>query len=91
MLAPSRLDGPTWAEYAALMVAGATLRDCAAACGVSLRASFSMRRRLLEVMERSLPAFEAGPGCPVQVDETLVPDSLSGNHSRGGAPMFSIE
>lgn len=87
VLASSRLDGPTWAAYAALMVSGATLRDCAAACGVSLRTSFSMRHRLLEVMERSLPAFEAGPGCPVQVDETLVPDSLSGNHALGGAPM----
>ena len=87
VLASSKLEAPTWAEYAALMVSGATLRDCAAACGVSLRTSFSMRHRLLEVMERSLPAFEAGPGCPAQVDETLVPDSLSGNHSRGGAPM----
>lgn len=87
VLAASRLDGAVWAEYAAMMVSGATLRDCAAACGVSLRTSFSMRHRLLEVMERSLPAFEAGPGCPVQVDETLVPDSLSGNHSLGGAPM----
>lgn len=87
VLASSRLDGAVWAEYAAMMVSGATLRDCAAACGVSLRTSFSMRHRLLEVMERSLPAFEAGPGCPVQVDETLVPDSLSGNHSLGGAPM----
>ncbi|OUP08203.1 hypothetical protein B5F33_07210, partial [Collinsella sp. An2] len=56
VLASSKLEAPTWAEYAALMVSGATLRDCAAACGVSLRTSFSMRHRLLEVMERSLPA-----------------------------------
>lgn len=87
VLASSRLDGPTWAEYFPLMVSGATLGDCAAACDASLRASFSMRHRLLEVTGRSPPVFEAGPGCPVQVDETLVPDSLSGNHSRGGAPM----
>lgn len=58
VLASSRLDGAVWAEYAAMMVSGATLRDCASACGVSLRTSFSMRHRLLEVMERSLPAFE---------------------------------
>lgn len=87
VLASSGLDGAVWAEYAAMMVSGATLRDCAAACGVSPRTSLSVRHRLLEVTGRSLPAFEAGPGCPVQVDETLVPDSLSGNHSLGGAPM----
>lgn len=57
-------------------------RDAAAACGVSLKTSFSMRHRLCEVMASMLPAFEAGPGCPVEADETLVPDSLSGNHSR---------
>ena len=33
-------------------------------------------------MASMLPAFEAGPGCPVEADETPVPDSLSGNHSR---------
>jgi len=82
VLATTKLPAATWRMYAQLMVAGATLRDSAAACGVSLRTSFSMRHRLLEVMERSLPAFEAGPGCAVQADETLVPDSLSGNHTR---------
>lgn len=87
VLASSGLDGAVWAEYAAMTVSGATLGDCAAACGVSLRTSLSMRHRLLEVMGRSLPAFEAGPGCPAQVDETLVPDSLSGSRSLGGAPM----
>lgn len=50
--------------------------------GVSLKTSFSMRHRLCEVMASMLPAFEAGPGAEVQADETLVPDSLSGNHSR---------
>lgn len=82
VLATTKLPASTWREYAAMMVSGATLRECAARCGVSLRTSFSMRHRLLEVMEGSIPAFEAGPGCEVQADETLVPDSLSGNHTR---------
>ncbi len=87
VLATTKLPASAWRLYARLMVAGATLRDGAAACGVSLRTSFSMRHRLLEVMERSLPAFEAGPGCAVQADETLLPDSLSGNHTlREGFP-----
>lgn len=61
VLATTKLPEATWRLYAQLMVAGATLRDSAATCGVSLRTSFSMRHRLLEVMERSLPAFEAWP------------------------------
>ena len=69
-------------EMLGLLLAGATLRDAAAACGVSLKTSFSMRHRPCEVMASMPPAFEAGPGCPVEADETLVPDSLSGNHSR---------
>ncbi|WP_281695196.1 IS1595 family transposase [Collinsella tanakaei] len=60
----------------------ACTRFAARGGGVSLKTSFSMRHRLCEVMVSMLPAFEAGPGCPVEADETLVPDSLSGNHSR---------
>ena len=86
VLATTKLPASTWRRYAQMMVARATLRDCAAECGVSLRTSFSMRHRLLEAMGRSLPAFEAGPGCAVQADETLLPDSPSGNHRR--APGF---
>lgn len=81
VLGTTKQPAATWARYAEAMLAGATLRD-AAACGVSLKTSFSMRHRLCEVMASMLPAFEAGPGCPVEADETLVPDSLSGNHSR---------
>lgn len=82
VLGTTKLPAATWARYAEAMLAGATLRGAAAACGVSLKTSFSMRHRLCEVMASMLPAFEAGPGAEVQADETLVPDSLSGNHSR---------
>lgn len=82
VLGTTKLPAATWARYAELMLAGATLRAAARECGVSLKTSFSMRHRLCEVMGSMLPAFEAGPGCPVEADETLVPDSLSGNHSR---------
>lgn len=62
-LATTRLPTATWHLYARLMAGGATPGSCAAACGVSLRTSFSMRHRLLEAVGSSLPAFEAGPGC----------------------------
>jgi transposase-like protein len=82
VLGTTKLPATTWAEYARCVVDGLTLRDAAARCGVSLKTSFFMRHRILEVMEGMLPPFEAGTGCPAQVDETLVPDSLSGNHRR---------
>ena len=88
-LATTKLPTATWHLYARLMAGGATPGSCAAACGVSLRTSFSMRHRLLEVMGSSLPAFEAGPGCAARADETLVPDSLSGNHTLA-ASGFSM-
>lgn len=58
---------------------GARRRLCRG-CGVSLKTSFSMRHRLCEVM--SSKHTISRPSCPVEADETLVPDSLSGNHSR---------
>lgn len=88
-LATTRLPTATWHLYARLMAGGATPGSCAAACGVSLRTSFSMRHRLLEAVGSSLPAFEAGPGCAARADETLVPDSLSGNHTLA-ASGFSM-
>lgn len=71
---------------------GAQRRLCRG-CGRSFRASTgrvlgttkqpaATWARYAEAMASMLPAFEACPGCPVEADETLVPDSLSGNHSR---------
>lgn len=82
VLGTTKLPAVTWAEYARCVVDGLTLRDAAERCGVSLKTSFFMRHRAIEVMEGMLSPFEAGPDCPVQADETLVPDSLSGNHAR---------
>ena len=65
VLGTTKQPAATWARYAEAMLAGATLRD-AAACGVPLKTSFSMRHRLCEVMASMLPAFEAGPGYPVE-------------------------
>ena len=91
VLATTKLPAATWAEYARCMADGLTLRAAAARCGVSLKTSFSMRHRTCEVMESMLPAFAAGPGCAVEADETLVPDSLSGNHSRcAGFPCPAV-
>ncbi len=49
VLGTTKLPAATWARHAEAMLAGATLRDAAAACGVSLKTGFSMRHRLCEV------------------------------------------
>ena len=88
VLGATRLGAAAWREYASAMLDGATLRACARRAGVSLRTSFFMRHRLCEVMARTAPALRARRGCRVLLDELLVPDSLSGNHTRN--PSFSM-
>lgn len=88
VLGTTRLSRGRWDRYASLMLAGATLREAAEECGVSLKTSFSMRHRLCEVMASMLPGFETGAGCRAGADETYVPDSLSGNHTRN--PRFAM-
>lgn len=63
-LAASKIDSAVWAEYAAMMVSGGTLKNCAAVCEVSLSTSFSMYHRLLVVMERSPARVRGQAGVP---------------------------
>lgn len=82
LLAQSKLPESTWMAYAECFVDRKTLRECADECGVSLKTSWFMRHRLCEVVERMLPAFEAGRECEVEVDEKFVRGSYTGNHRR---------
>ncbi len=58
------------------MLAGASLRACASAAGVSLGTSLFMRHRLCEIMARTSPAPGEWRGYRVLVDGLAVPDSL---------------
>lgn len=82
LLAQSKLPESTWMAYAECFVDRKTLRECADECGASLKTSWFMRHRLCEVAERMLPAFEAGRGCEVEVDEKFVRGSCTGDHRR---------
>ena len=81
VLGTTKQPAATWARYAEAMLGG---RHAAQRRRVRRLA----QDQLLdapppgEVMASMLPGLRGGPGLPVEADETLVPDSLSGNHSR---------
>ena len=78
----TKLDRATWMKYAECFVDMLTLRDAAAKCGVCLKTSFFMRHRLLEALRKHMPSFQVEPGCGVELDETFLPESFTGNHAR---------
>ena len=84
LLGQSKLPKEAWYSYARCMVDSLTLRECQKRCGVSLKTSFFMRHRLIECLRRHLPPFIAGKGCKVEIDETHVRSSFSGNHKNSG-------
>ena len=87
LLSASKLEPGTWLAYVEGVVAQRSLRDLAAACGVSLKTAWFMRMRICEVMESQLRAPGVGPGVLWQVDGTFLEESLSGNRERSGTPM----
>lgn len=87
VLLQSKLGRDTWLAYAEGMAEGASLRDLAERCGVCLKTSWFMRMRLCEAMGSHLDAFASGPGVAVEVDGTMLHESLSGNPMSGGFGM----
>lgn len=76
----SKLPPETWMAYVGCFCDRLTLRECAERVGVSLKTSFFMRHRLLEVLARLVPPFLAGAGMGAELDETYFPESFKGNH-----------
>lgn len=87
VLGTSKLPASTWMAYAECFVLALPLRDCAAVCGVSLKTSFTMRHRLIEVVTAFSPAFAVGDGCSCELDETYFRESFKGNHAKGSFKM----
>lgn len=82
-LGRSKLPRETWMAYAECFVLALPLRECARRCGVSLKTAFTMRHRLIECLSGRLPEFSAGAGGGCELDETYIPESFKGNHSKG--------
>lgn len=86
LLALSKLPLSTWLEFVGATLEGASLRECARRCAVSLPTSWYMRARLCDVMARQVRAFGGGGGTSVQVDELYLDESLKGRHPDGFMP-----
>lgn len=78
----TKLDRAVWMRYAECFVDTLSLRAAAARCGVCLKTSFFMRHRLLEALRKHMPSFQVESGCGCELDETFLPESFKGNHSR---------
>lgn len=87
VIAQSKLGEDTWVAYAEGMADGGTLRELAERCGVCLKTSWFMRMRVCEAMAAHLDGFRSGPGVAVEVDGTMLHESLSGNNAKGSFVM----
>jgi transposase-like protein len=86
LLALSKLPLSAWPEFVGATLEGASLRERAKRCSVSLPTSWYMRLRLCDVMARQVRAFRGGEGTSVQVDELCLDESLKGHHPDGLMP-----
>ena len=73
------------AQYLECMEQQLSLRKAARQCGISLRSSFLLRHRILDVLRDSQP-IEDLDGI-VEADETFIALSFKGNHRRDGFAM----
>ena len=87
VLALSKLDASTWADYVEGMVEGLPLRKLAERCEVCLKTVWYMRMRVCSVMESRLAPFRCDRGTSVQIDEKYPNESLSGNRDRARVKM----
>ena len=69
-----------WLKYCELMILGLSIRKCAEEVGVSVKTSFFMRHRILDVINLSL-RNDSVEGI-VEVDEVFIRESFKGNHSK---------
>ena len=80
VFARTHKDLSVWKQYAECMFAGKSLRESASVCGISLDTAFSWRHKLLDALRDVLKSYKLGG--VVEADETYVPVSYKGNHSR---------
>lgn len=79
VFATTKLDRDVWMRFAQCHIDLLTLRESAERCGVSLKAAFFMRHRILEAVFRCIPSFRAQSGMGVEMDECYVPECFKGN------------
>ncbi len=87
ILGSSKLPKETWMAYAKCFVLKLPLRECARRCHVCLKTAYTMRHRLIECLSAYSPSFKVERGCGRELDETYLPESFKGNHTKGSFTM----
>ena len=82
VFATTKLDRATWMRFAECHVDLDTLREVQEKCQVSLKTAWFMRHRVLEAMSLAMPPFRSSACDGMQVDETYVRESFSGNRKN---------
>jgi len=82
LLSRSKLEHDKWMIFAECFVDRRPLRKCAADCDVSLKTAWFMRHRVMEMIKKSMPAFEVRAEYGLQLDEAFLEESFKGNHKR---------
>lgn len=80
VFADSKLSLSTWLKYADCMGKGLTLRKAAKEVGISLKASFFMRHKLLGALSKEM-GVDTLSGT-IEMDETYFAESFTGNHKK---------
>ena len=86
VLGSSKLPLSTWREYIKCFIDRVPLRRAAVRCQVSLKTSFFMRHRILELVEKARPKTRVGLGNTAQVDETFIRFNFKGTTPPGRQP-----
>lgn len=72
-----------WMLYVECFIDMLPLCESARRCEVSLRTAWLMRVRLVTCIEQYQPAFQTRAGESVELDETYIRESFTGNHKKG--------
>lgn len=69
-----------WETYIALLLTGASLKECAYQCGISVRTAFVWRHKILNTLQSDQNnRIMAGI---IEADELFIPVSYKGNHKK---------
>ncbi|MRX83951.1 IS1595 family transposase [Eggerthella guodeyinii] len=82
LVGSSKLSKTKWMRFVNCFVDGLPIAKCAANCGVSEKTAYSMRLRVLSLIEQTGDAWTLQAGQRAEIDETFVLESFKGNRTK---------
>lgn len=79
--ARTKKDADTWRKFISLTISGASLKECAVACGICYQTAFTWRHKVLNVFSVNQESTKMTGR--VEVDDMFFPVSFKGNHIKG--------